>query len=89
MLFRRRIIVERHLLLMIALFCALGAGFFLYFNRVQKEEAHFSEQRMVLETAYRASVQMYQLAMQSFYDNSVNKPEVLEIMNAASLSQGE
>ncbi len=46
MLFRRRIIVERHLLLMIALFCALGAGFFLYFNRVQKEEAHFSEQRM-------------------------------------------
>ena len=89
MLFRRRIILERHLLLMIALICGLGAGFFLYVNRVQKEEAHFSEQRMVLETAYRASVQMYQLAMQNFYDTSLNKLEVLEIMNAASLTQGE
>jgi len=84
-----RTLVERHLLVAFALFCGLGASFFLHVNRIQKEEAHFSEQRVVLETAYRSSIQMYRLAMQGFYDTSLNSPAVVDIMSVAVRTQGE
>ena len=73
----------------LALLVALGVSWFLHGTRVHKEQAHFSEQRSVLETAFRASVQMYRLSMQGFYDRSLNTPEVLEIMETAALGAGE
>ncbi len=84
----RNTVLERHLLLALALLLCLGAGLFLRANRIQKENAHYSEQRSILETAYKASVQMYRLSMQSFYETSLNTPEVLAIIAEAAGSEG-
>ena len=88
MSFWRHTRLERHLLVALALLLGLGAGVFLYSNRVHKEQAHFSEQKNVLETAFKAGVQMYRLAMQGFYDTSLNTPEVLHIMQEAVHARG-
>jgi len=88
MRFGRDIIFERNLLLALALLMALGAGFFLHVNRAEKERAHLSWQMNILQTANRASVRMYRLAMQSFCETSLNSPEVLRIMREASDSWG-
>jgi PAS domain S-box-containing protein len=88
MRFGRDVIFERNLLLALVLLLALGAGFFLHFNRVEKERAHLSWQMSILETASRASIRMYRLAMQSFYETSLNSPEVLRTMRDASDSWG-
>ena len=88
MRFGRDIIFERNLLLALALLLALGAGFFLHVNRTEKERAHLSWQMSILQTANRASIRMYRLAMQSFYETSLNSPEVLRTMREASDSWG-
>ena len=81
--------MERNLLMALALLVGLGVSLFLHGNRVHKEQAHFSEQKSVLETAFKASVQMYRLSMQGFYESSLNTPEVLGIMETAALGAGE
>lgn len=83
----RESINERHLLVVLTLVIGLGACFFLYTHFAQKERAHFSEKKSVLETAFKASVQMYRLAMEGFYDTSLNTGEVLELMREASGAQ--
>ncbi|GAB6112580.1 PAS domain S-box protein [Desulfomicrobium salsuginis] len=85
----RNAAMERHLLLALVLLLCLGAGVFLRANRIQKENAHFSEQRSILETAYKASARMYGLSMQSFYETSLNTPEVLGIIAQAAGTEGQ
>ncbi len=45
----------------LVLCCTLTIALFLYFNWQSKEKSHFSEHQAILDTAYRASVQMYRL----------------------------
>ena len=85
----RHTALERNLLVALALLLGSGAAFFLHVNRIQKEDAHFSEQRRILETAFKASVQTYRLSMQSFYETSLNTEAVLEIVDEAARSSGE
>ena len=65
-----------------------GVGLFLYKTMQQKQQAHFSEHQSTFETAYRASVQMYRLAIEDFYANVVDRPEILQILATAVDSEG-
>ena len=86
--FRQHVTFERNLLIFLALLLGLGAAYVLHINRIEKEKAHFSEQSSVLRTAFKASVQMYRLAMDGFYETSLDTPEVLEIMKKACQARG-
>lgn len=67
----------------------LGLGLFLHRTMRQKLNSHFSEHQSTLDTAYRASIQMYRLAIESFYINVIARPEILDLLDAAVNTQGE
>lgn len=69
--------------------CTLSITIFLYTNWQLKEKSHFSEHQAILDTAYRASVQMYRLAMEGFYANALNTPQALEILEQGIDAQDE
>ncbi|MBV5318837.1 MAG: PAS domain S-box protein [Desulfobulbaceae bacterium] len=69
--------------------CTVSITLFLYSNWQLKEKTHFSEHQAILDTAYRASVQMYRLAMEGFYANALNTPQALEILEQGIDAQGE
>ena len=73
----------------LVLCCTIGVGYFLYLNWQLKEKSHLSEHQATLDTAYRASVQMYRLAMEGFYTNALSTPQSLEILEQAVDSQDE
>jgi len=75
---------ERHAVVILVIVLSIGLGFFLHANRMSKEKAHLSESMTVLDTSYRASIQMYRLAMEGFYASTLNTPEILQIFAAAS-----
>jgi ATP-dependent exoDNAse (exonuclease V) beta subunit len=60
--------------------CTLSLGLFLHSNKLNKEKSHFSEHQAILDTAYRASIQSYRLAMRSFYHKTpLNTPQTLDL----------
>ena len=61
---------------------------FLFKNKIEREKSHYSEQQAILETAYRAAIQSYRLAMESFFDNALNTAETLELFRQGVDSQG-
>ena len=68
----------------LVLSCAVALALFLYFNWQLKERSHFSEHQAILDTAYRASVQMYRLAMEGFYATTLSTPQTLGILEQAA-----
>ena len=79
---------SRLVLIFIAFFCPLLIGLFLYNNKTQREESHYSEQQAILDTAYRAAIQSYRLAMESFFDNSLDTDKTIELFTRGVNSQG-
>ncbi len=73
----------------LVLCCTLSIALLLYFNWNSKEKSHFSEHQAILDTAYRASVQMYRLAMEGFYANVLSAPRSLELVEQAVDGEGE
>jgi PAS domain S-box-containing protein len=73
----------------LVLCCMIGVSLFLYFNWQFREKSHLSEHQATLDTAYRASVQMYRLAMEGFYANSLSTSQSLEILEQAIDSRDE
>ena len=73
----------------LVLCCTLSIALLLYFNWQSKEKSHFSENQAILDTAYRASVQMYRLAMEGFYANVLSTPQSLELIKQAVDAEGE
>ncbi len=71
-----------------ALFCTVSVVLFLYKNQVQREKSHYSEQQAILDTAYRAAIHSYRLAMESFFDNALNTSATLELFRQGVDSQG-
>ncbi|APG26559.1 hypothetical protein A7E78_00995 [Syntrophotalea acetylenivorans] len=67
---------------------SLGLGLFLFRTMEQKKLGHFSEHQTTLDTAYRASLQMYQLAIENFYANAINNNDILQLLETGSTSQG-
>ncbi len=74
--------------LVITVLCTLSLGLFLHSNKLNKEKSHFSEHQAILDTAYRASIQSYRLAMESFYHNALNTPQTLDLFAQGVNSQG-
>jgi PAS domain S-box-containing protein len=70
---------DRIAVLLAAVVCALGIGLLLHHNKTFKEKSRFSEHQAILDTAYRASIQSYRLAMESFFYNALNTPETLDL----------
>ncbi|MDD2464911.1 MAG: PAS domain S-box protein [Desulfobulbus sp.] len=79
---------NRLVFVLITFFCTLCVGLFLYQNKLQREKSHYSEQQAILDTAYRAAIQSYRLAMESFFDNALNTPATLELFRQGVDSQG-
>jgi len=79
---------DRFGFLVAAVLCALGIGLLLHHNKTFKEKSHFSEHQAILDTAYRASIQSYRLAMESFFYNALNTPQTLELFEQGVDSQG-
>jgi len=74
--------------ILVAVFCSLAIGLLLHHNKTLKEKNHFSEYQTILDTSYRASIQSYRLAMESFFYNSLNTPETLALFEQGTDSQG-
>ena len=79
---------DRIAVLLAAVVCALGIGLLLHHNKTFKEKSRFSEHQAILDTAYRASIQSYRLAMESFFYNALNTPETLDLFAQGVDSQG-
>ncbi len=70
------------------LLLTVGLGLFLHKAMRQKQQAHFSEHQSTFDTAYRASIQMYRLAIENFYANTIDRTEVLELLSTAVTTDG-
>lgn len=70
------------------LLLTIGVGLFLHKTMQQKRNSHFSEYQSTLDTAYRASIQMYRLAIENIYTNCINRPEILGLIADAQTSDG-
>ncbi|MDD2883931.1 MAG: ATP-binding protein [Dechloromonas sp.] len=73
-----------HRLRLIALFILLESlgSFFLFWNYQEKEAQHLAQYTEVLDTAYRASLNMYRLTMDTLYSETINRPDVLALFAA-------
>ena len=80
---------NRLVFVLVTFFCTLSVGLFLYKNKVQRENSHYSEQQAILNTAYHAAIQSYRLAMETFFDNALNTPATLELVRQGVDSQGD
>lgn len=65
----------------------VGSGI-LYWNHLDKEQRHLDQFTEVLATAYQSSINMYRLAMDTFYTETVIRPEVLAIFAAGAEASG-
>ena len=82
--------IEDHLgLPILAICCTASLFLFFHHNWQLKEKSHYSEHQAILDTAYRASVQMYRLAMEGFFASILNTPKTLEIIEQGVDSEGE
>ncbi len=70
-------------LFILYLVCSLLVTSFLYNSWKIKEHSHFSEYQIILDTGFNSSLQMYRLAMESFFYNSLNTPEVQTLLGAS------
>ncbi len=68
-------------LFILYLVCSFLVTSFLYKSWKIKEKSHFSEYHIILDTGFNSSLQMYRLAMESFFYNSLNTPEVQTLLN--------
>lgn len=81
-------LATRYGLIAAMLLLSVGLGLFLLKTMKQKQLNHFSEHQNSLDTAYRASLQMYQLAIENFYANTIKREDILQLLETASTSQG-
>ncbi len=68
-------------LFIIFLISGLLVTLLLYSSWKEKEKSHFAEYQVILDTGFHASIQMYRLAMESFFYNSLNTGEVQTLLN--------
>ncbi|OEU50780.1 MAG: hypothetical protein BA871_17075 [Desulfuromonadales bacterium C00003096] len=81
-------LATRYGLIISMLILTLGLGLFLYQTLQQKQLSHFSEHQSTLDIAYRASTQMYHLAIENFYANTIDRREILQLLETAVTNEG-
>ncbi|MBI5165117.1 MAG: EAL domain-containing protein [Magnetospirillum sp.] len=81
---------RRRLLQLLCVFVLLeGLGLlFLNQNRLDKEERHFAQASAVLATAYRSSIAMYRLTMETTMAEVIARPDVLALFAKAGTATG-
>jgi PAS domain S-box-containing protein len=65
-----------------------GGGGLLYWNHRDKEQQHLAQFTEVLHTAYQASLNMYRLAMDTLYTETIDRPDVLATFAAGAAASG-
>ncbi|PIE62615.1 MAG: hypothetical protein CSA25_04240 [Desulfobacter postgatei] len=70
-------------LFIVYLVISLLVTLLLYKSWKVKENSHFTEYQVILDTGFNSSLQMYRLAMESFFYNSLNTPEVQTLLNSS------
>ena len=84
----------RHLLdgstLVVILFVMITAGLGLFLHRywIEKQNDYFSRNQANLNLAYQASVQIYRLAMDGFFTDTINRPEIAKLFAEGAASSG-
>ncbi|MFZ1985194.1 MAG: PAS domain S-box protein, partial [Desulfatitalea sp.] len=73
----------------VAVLMAASLGIFLHGNRMEKQKSHFAQHQEALALSYRASIQMYRLAMDGFYHNTICRPEVIQLFAEGAQSTGK
>ncbi|MCD4689770.1 MAG: hypothetical protein K8R55_10650, partial [Desulfuromonadaceae bacterium] len=81
-------LAARYGLIAAMLSLSVGLGLFLFMNMQKKQTSHFSEHQHTLDTVYRASLQMYHLAIENFYSSTINRNDILQLLETAVTSQG-
>ncbi|MDK9723972.1 MAG: ATP-binding protein [Sterolibacteriaceae bacterium MAG5] len=73
-----------------ALFLVLEGilGALLYWNHRDRELAYLEQYSLVAETAYRSSLNMYGLAMDTLYTEAIDRPAVLQLFAAGAAATG-
>ncbi len=79
---------DRFAYLLLTLLCAVGVGLFLHHNRQQRQQSHYAEQQAIFTTAYHAAIHSYRLAMESFFDTTLNTPQTLALFQQGIDAQG-
>lgn len=85
----KRVAGNYGLILLLLAGLAIGLGFFLNNNRVQKQTRYFSEHQYMMDTAYRASIQMHRLAMEGFFTTTISRPDMLQIFAEGADATGK
>ena len=62
----------------------ITGGAFLLVNHRAKERSHLEHFTIVLNTAYHSSLNMYRLAMDTLYTETISQPDVLRIFAAGA-----
>jgi PAS domain S-box-containing protein len=81
-------LATRYGLISSMLLLTLVLGLFLNKIMQQKQLSHFSEHQSTLDTAYRASIQMYHLAIENFYANTIDRSEIKQLLKIAANTEG-
>ncbi len=68
-------------LFIVFLISSLLVTWLLYNSWKEKEKSHLTEYQVILDTGFHSSIQMYRLAMESFFYNSLNTPEVQKLLS--------
>jgi PAS domain S-box-containing protein len=80
--------MKRFWILLAFLLVEGAGGGLLYWNHRDKERQHLAQFTEVLQTAYQASLNMYRLAMDTFYTETINRPDVLTVFAAGTVASG-
>ena len=84
-----RIMSSTWLMVVVLTMTAVGLGVFLHYNRLHKLNSHFAYHQNALEIAYQAGIQMYRLAMESFFNNVICRPDIVRIFAEGVASTGQ
>jgi PAS domain S-box-containing protein len=75
----RRILDKTVAIVLILTLITTGLGTFLYSNWKLKQRSYFAQHQEILQTSYNASIQMYRLAIEAFYANTIRQPDFLAL----------
>ena len=68
---------------------AVIASVYLHHMRIDKEQQYLAQYTAFLGTAYKSSVHMHKLATEIVYQEVVNKPEILDILERAEEAKSD
>ncbi len=84
-----RIIDNLTIIILSLVLVMIGIGLILNHNRMIKQKSIYDQYQNRLNTAYAASIQMYRLAMDAFYSNTISQPDITRLFAKGALLSGD